>query len=227
MDAVEYHQEVAGNFRDKYLQKPSFRKRLTFWKALISKYTPENGMVLDLGCGPGWMTKALLDEKRVNVKAIDGAQNMLDLANQIVKEDARVHFIKGEITPELISSMEKESVDQVISSSVLEYVPNLDEVIESILNLLKPGGTFIFSIPNQESLFRKIESISYRIVGFPSYRKFILNQWNEQSLLKLEQSSWELIEIKYQGEVPVFNQLLGILPDKYNKPMLVGVLRKK
>ena len=44
---------------------------------------------------------------------------------------------------------ERASFETVISNSVLEHIPEIDPVLRDIARVLKPGGQFVFSVPNQ------------------------------------------------------------------------------
>jgi len=44
------------------------------------------------------------------------------------------------------------SMDVVVSSQCLEHIPNTDHVMEEVYRVLKPGGHFLVSVPNQAAL---------------------------------------------------------------------------
>jgi hypothetical protein len=60
-DAIEFHEREAKIFKDKYLDKKSFRFRLRLWGKIIRSLDSPVVRSMDLGCGPGWMTKILCE----------------------------------------------------------------------------------------------------------------------------------------------------------------------
>jgi SAM-dependent methyltransferase len=49
-------------------------------------------------------------------------------------------------------NLESNSIDVVVSSQCLEHIPNTDHVMEESYRVLKPGGYFLVSVPNQAAL---------------------------------------------------------------------------
>jgi SAM-dependent methyltransferase len=54
-----------------------------------------------------------------------------------------VHVAGGDAVPEPGASF-----DWVLSNSVLEHIPEIEPVIAEVARLLKPGGSFIFTVPS-------------------------------------------------------------------------------
>jgi predicted TPR repeat methyltransferase len=169
-DAIEFHEREAKIFKDKYLDKKSFRFRLRLWGKIIRSLDSPVVRSMDLGCGPGWMTK-ILCEVSSEVVAIDGSEQMILQSQEILGKDAdRVKFLNVPITPQLFDSFSTESFDLIISSSVLEYVERADQILAKTYTLLSRGGKLIFSIPNKASWFRSIEGLVFKWFGKPRYR---------------------------------------------------------
>ena len=55
--AIDYHNREAKTFKEKYQDKQSFKKRLLTWEHLIRGANSKFDRAMDIGCGPGWMTK--------------------------------------------------------------------------------------------------------------------------------------------------------------------------
>jgi len=128
--------------------------------------------------------------------------------------------------------VESSSVDMVVSRSVLEHVRNVDGVYKEINRILKPGGRFLFLVPN---LWDYVSLASYMIPNtfhktivarlsdrapddtFPTYYRSNTNK----SIRRLARTSgFAVNSIEYFGQYPYmlqFNGLLfylGILYDK-------------
>ncbi len=94
--------------------------------------------VLDLGCGDGLVTSLVLKQVEFGV----------DL-DPIALKKATQHGIYNQqfALPVEQAPIPAGSISTVISNSVLEHISNLDEVLETIANLLKPGGKLVFTVP--------------------------------------------------------------------------------
>ena len=226
MDAVELHDNNASTFRKRYDDKNSFKDRLSVWKELFKQYIGENKSVIELGCGPGLMAKAII-EMGNRLHAIDGSAKMIERAKEEVGASPNIQFTESYLSVDFLSKFQTNSFDHAVSSSVLEYIKEADGIIAETNRILKPGGTFIFSVPNKQSLFRITETITHKLFGKPGYRKFLHTLLSEADIMQLENKGWKVEQIIFQGEVPYYSALTGFLPNKYQKPMLLVVLRKK
>lgn len=221
-EAIEYHEREARNFKGKYLVKESFKSRLLLWKDLIRNAGPSFNKSMDLGCGPGWMTNVLC-EVSDNVVAIDGSEQMIAQSKVTLgSHTVKVEFYNNTISPELFTLWPAESFDLIISSSVLEYVDNAEGVLKKSFEALASNGTLIFSIPNKESLFRKVEGNLFRLIGKPQYRGLLKNIWSRKYTAKLlEDIGFNVDSVQYQGYIPWYSTVFFWLPDRFQKPMMI------
>lgn len=119
-----------------------------FWRAIeIEKLAgagiPE-GLGLDLGCGDGILTDILF--KRIGrIPRLVG----IDIDPMETEAARKFDFYERIHTTSAASIPEKDcAFDYVISNSVLEHIPELEPVIAEVGRLLKPGGTFFFTVPS-------------------------------------------------------------------------------
>jgi len=94
--------------------------------------------ILDAGCG---RTAPILRKFKDKAQKLVG----VDLEDPSDIQD-EVTYVKGNISDINIPS---DSVDVVISRAVLEHVEDADLVFEELKRVLKPGGSFIFLVPNE------------------------------------------------------------------------------
>jgi SAM-dependent methyltransferase len=59
--------------------------------------------------------------------------------------------------------------DLIISSSCIEYLDSIPEVLACFRALLREGGVLIFSVSNHDSLSRKLVRFVHRLTGRPRY----------------------------------------------------------
>src|SRR3954464_14730403 len=91
--------------------------------------------VLDVGCGTGRVTEALLDlVPRGRVLAFDASQEMVELARARLGERAEV-WRQDVLELELA-----EPVDAVVSNAVLHWVPDHDRMWQRLAGAVRPGG---------------------------------------------------------------------------------------
>lgn len=94
--------------------------------------------VLDLGCGTGASTRALLRAApHASITAVDASAGMLRRA--LTKEwPARVRFVH--LAAEEVAAAEKAPFDAVFAGYLFRNVTDPDGVLASVRELLRPGG---------------------------------------------------------------------------------------
>jgi len=138
---------VANNKDYLWLQikeMPYFRGIL---RAVEARFYQEISLIkpiLDLGCGDGHFASVafngLIDF------GIDPWRGPVKLAKNYSTYDTVINGLGNQLPfPDGYFST-------VISNSVLEHIEDLDAVIEEVNRVLKPNGTFIFCVPNQNFL---------------------------------------------------------------------------
>ncbi|CAF3322330.1 unnamed protein product [Rotaria socialis] len=115
----------------------------------------EGCSVIDLGCGVGRDVFILskLVEENGRVIGIDSEKDQLDFARQHIRYHANkfglmkpnVEFIHGEIDRLEKTKIKENSIDVVVSNSVINHRRNKKAIIEGVCKLLKVGGEFFFS----------------------------------------------------------------------------------
>ena len=76
----------------------------------------------------------------------------------------------------------KHRFDAICSFQVLEHVPQPREFLEGMLNLLKPGGKLILSVPNA-AVMRKIDPKNQDLLNQPPHH---MGHWDEYAFRSLE-----------------------------------------
>lgn len=149
---------------------------LMFWhkeRRLLAAYGLRDGdSVLELGCGPGFVTERLLEElPNASVTALDLDPQMIQQAQ------ARLAGSHGSRCTLLVSDarsvpLPDQSFDVVYIRMLLQLVPEPLGVVREALRLLKPGGRLILAdaddgawgaiepeIPEIETCFARIRQI--------------------------------------------------------------------
>jgi ubiquinone/menaquinone biosynthesis C-methylase UbiE len=119
-------------------------------RVLVAGLPPERtSRVVDIGCGSGASTRALVDELDESVVAaevlgVDGSVGMLEQARR--KAWPRwVRFERGraELLDEVCRDAGFEPLDGVFAAYLLRNVTDRDGLLRGLHDLLRPGGTLV------------------------------------------------------------------------------------
>lgn len=141
------HTDSKESFIDKVYQ---FIKRIALKNKLklINSFNAEERTLLDIGCGTGEFLLTCKNDGW-NVVGVEPSKNARNLAlNKLDKN------ISTNITEDIIE-LEFQKFEIITMWHVLEHVPNLEEYISKIKQLLKPNGVLIVAVPNYKSFDAK------------------------------------------------------------------------
>lgn len=103
----------------------------------------EDSEILEIGSGPGFFTKILLDNfSKCEVICLDSDEKLLEFAhNKLNKEySKRLTFVKDDITN---SSIPDNYYQCIIARFVFQHLNNPISALKEIYRILKPGGKVI------------------------------------------------------------------------------------
>lgn len=99
-------------------------------------------IVLDLGCGFGWHCRYVREEQASSVIGVDISAKMLKRARELTNDPSIIYQQK----PIEDIDFPNAQIDVVISSLAFHYVETFEAICKKIYDMLKPGGSFIFSV---------------------------------------------------------------------------------
>jgi ubiquinone/menaquinone biosynthesis C-methylase UbiE len=102
-----------------------------------------NKRVLDIACGEGYGTAALLTAGASNVVGVDICPAACEHAHRKYGIDARVGSVNQIPLPD-------QSIDVVVSFETIEHVEDPVGFLDECLRVLAPGGLLIISTPNAD-----------------------------------------------------------------------------
>lgn len=118
----------------------------------------EGKRVLDAGCGPGVAARWLV-ERGAEVVGFDASPKMVRLARQRLGDSAQI--LEADLRDPL-DFLDDHTFDLLLSSLVLDYVPEWEKVFKEFSRVLKPGGVFVFSAGHPfDDFYRFREKANY------------------------------------------------------------------
>lgn len=111
--------------------------------SLLKKYGVEDGLVLDMGCGTGAMTR-YLDAHGYDMTGIDVSEEMLTIAKEKSSPDI-LYLLQDMREFELYGTM-RAAVSICDSMNYILEEDDLLQVFSLVNNYLDPGGIFIFDL---------------------------------------------------------------------------------
>ncbi|ORT48767.1 SAM-dependent methyltransferase [Vibrio sp. qd031] len=128
----------------KYAKSPiadeqAYQKKLQQTQA---KFTPDMN-ILEFGCGTG--STALIHAPFVeHILAIDISENMVQIARQKADKESITNVTFKRKTLEDLDATQHR-FDMVLGLNILHLLPNRQDVIKHVVELLEPGGSFVSS----------------------------------------------------------------------------------
>jgi 2-polyprenyl-3-methyl-5-hydroxy-6-metoxy-1,4-benzoquinol methylase len=181
--------------------------------------------LLEVGCGMGYFLKRAMmigtsvDGLELNNSAVEACKGKgLKVHQESVADYALKH---------------RDCYDYVFSFQVLEHIAEAGDFIKSMIDLLKPGGVLLISVPNNESaLFKESDYIA---LNMPPHH---MGLWDANSLISLgkyfpiriEKLWLENLGTRHQGVATAVAEkfLKKTLNDKFaiSNPLLVKLIKK-
>lgn len=115
---------------------------------LVSKHRPE-GKWLDVGCGSGLILQAAKERGNWELFGVEPVLEMAEYTN--TRLEIPIYTGTFENYPTQISEF-----DIITMWDVLEHLSEPFDAIKKVTKMLKPGGVFILTTPNLDSLDRQI-----------------------------------------------------------------------
>jgi SAM-dependent methyltransferase len=155
---------------DYYRQHGLDQDRVALWyyARVLRKLRPGGGRLLDFGCGSGHLLRRLSDRFETygyDVSAYARATCRAIAPDTVVLEDW--------------TELELSSLDVVVALHTLEHIDRPLPVMEALSARLRPGGLFLFVVPNPGSLGRWLKRDDWFAYRDPTHRSLLdRNEWS-------------------------------------------------
>ena len=150
--------------------------RLAIQKSLLGE---EFNTCLEIGCGPGTFTKAVLDmNPNTDITAVDLSPEMIRQA-KINLSGKDINFVTGDF----LKFESSEKYDLVFSSRAIEYIADKNVLVGMIDRYLKPGGLGIIVTKQPHPIHTWFWGLTHKInpehlmrIGENELRKLLENR---------------------------------------------------
>jgi 2-polyprenyl-3-methyl-5-hydroxy-6-metoxy-1,4-benzoquinol methylase len=125
---------------------PDKADEVTFWEHIyryrFAKGFVKGKAVLDVACGEGYGSKALLAAGAMTVIGID-------ISAEATNHARLTHGIDARVADASATGLDSESIDVVVSFETIEHLADPDSFLKECHRVLRRGGTLVISTPNK------------------------------------------------------------------------------
>jgi ubiquinone/menaquinone biosynthesis C-methylase UbiE len=100
-------------------------------------------LILDVGCGPGMVTRDIVNLTKGKVIAIDGSEDMIKVARKVLKEHKNVELRVGDAEN---LPFNDNLFDLVTCNLLLMWAKNPQKVVNEMARVTKPSGIVLASL---------------------------------------------------------------------------------
>jgi arsenite methyltransferase len=139
MSQLVFDEKIVKQLEILYRSRDVLSRRRLVYEALRAQ---PGYRVLDVGCGPGFYSRELLDQVGPEgaVTGIDQSPQMLAVAKRRSEGFGNARFQEGDATA---LPVESDEFDRALSVQVLEYVADVPKALAEMHRALRPGGRVV------------------------------------------------------------------------------------
>ncbi len=130
---------------DLFMDNVPYEEWCEYLLQILQQQNIHDGLVLDLGCGTGKMTR-LLAKAGYDMIGIDLSEEMLGIAREYEDEDSGILYLNQDMREFELYGTVKAVVSICDSMNYITEEEDLLTVFELVNNYLDPGGIFVFDL---------------------------------------------------------------------------------
>jgi ubiquinone/menaquinone biosynthesis C-methylase UbiE len=152
----EHFDAVSSDWDDLYhgrsLRALVFQERSSFVLKWIDELSlPQGSRLLDIGCGPGWVSIAFA-ERGFCVSSVDSAHAMIETTRRNVSASAKDELVNVSVGDAHRLAFDDETFSVVMALGLLSYLDSPEQAIREMARVTRPGGYVVLTSANPFSL---------------------------------------------------------------------------
>jgi len=204
-NSKKFYDDEASSYDAKRWLTPAGQLVNAVQMEILKKLAREltNLKILEIAAGTGRFTKVLLEQSN-SVTALDISSTMLEQLKQRLKKHpsyGRLQIIIGDARN---MALGLRPVDVVVCFNALSHIHEHRRVLTEVYRVLKPGGLFLFNIPNYLSLYLPFGL--YVNLRKKSVTRDVYTRWYslKEILRDLMASGFQIEDVKGQLHMPTW-----------------------
>jgi ubiquinone/menaquinone biosynthesis C-methylase UbiE len=174
-NAIEYFRAKSNIYNERYSVRATGDLLWVRHNAILEIVRgwglPAGSRLLDLGCGPGPLTRDLAKMGYPGV-GLDASPAMIEFCIQQAKTDGISDLWTYNLGDVEAVPFPDNSFDAVVCSGVIDYLPTDDKLIAEAARVLKPGGRFVLCFTNRFGYTVSLSTPIYWLKRIPAVRVF-------------------------------------------------------
>lgn len=141
---------------DLFMDNVPYEEWSRYLTGLLFEYGISDGLILDLGCGTGKMTR-LLEAAGYDMIGVDSSWEMLEIARdwQVQQEKSKILYLNQDMREFELYGTVRAVVSICDSINYILEDQDLEQVFRLVNNYLDPAGIFIFDL-NTEYKYKEL-----------------------------------------------------------------------
>jgi SAM-dependent methyltransferase len=177
-----------GDYQKAFRKDDSMREDENYFISELTKKIPENGKILDFGCGLGIPYDKYLVNNGFEVTGIDISKKHIEIAKKNVP---KAKFITGDFS----NYNFKDKFDAIVSFYAIFHIPREEhqKLFEKMNKLLKENGIILVTLGTSGEEYSEEENWAGA--------KMAWSQYDPDTYKKmLDKSGFEIIEARFEGK---------------------------
>lgn len=174
-NAIEYFRSKASIYNERYSVKATgdllWARHHAIAETVRRWRLPAGSRILDLGCGPGLLTRDLANMGYRGV-GLDASPAMIAHSRQLAEETNIADEWSYQIGDVEAVSLPDQSFDAVICAGVIDYLETDHKILAETARLLKPNGRFLFCFTNKFGYTVSLSTPIYYLKRLPCAQVF-------------------------------------------------------
>lgn len=180
-DVERYFDGLAEGWSGKYRGSSLFKQRLAAIGLLLEHFQRGRTRALDYGCGSGVLS-TLLANRFENVVAVDPSQGMREAARASLQAWRNVSVKRPD-------ELDEAAFNFILCSSVVEYVSDDRDFLQSLGRRLSGEGILLISFPRQWGAAQMLNRLILKHLDKTNYANYQRHVYTQQRIEVLAESA--------------------------------------